>query len=236
MNQETFEWPLAREITHESHQKALYKPDSFLQSVENLVERRLAWCPIKGGTRRSEPSSQLEKWIEIQMAHLRIVHQRLHGPDVRLRLSDFPVDKKGKRTITTSRTVLYLVDSTSDLKECLKPSSFTDRVADFSAILDVSLPALLFVTNSIESGGRAFSGDPFTGEVAAYSHVFCHDLANVKVRNFLVYYPHQLYSQFFTAQGQKPANKGVMVIQANVDLLVTSCGVLIDPKKWSVII
>ena len=96
-------------------------------------------------------------------------------------------------------------------------------------------PLLLFKIDSLESGGRAFSGDPFTGQVAAYSKIFCYNLENNKERTFIIYYSHQLYSQFFTASGTIKQNKGTKVIEKNVDLLITNNGIVLDPKKWKVL-
>jgi hypothetical protein len=91
------------------------------------------------------------------------------------------------------------------------------------------------VTNSVESGGRAFSGDPFTGQVTAYIKIFATDVYNRKTHNSVLYYPHQLYSQIFEADGRTRDNKGIKMLHQLADALVFAGGVIVNPKDWSVL-
>jgi hypothetical protein len=231
-----FVWPLAKAARQKKDKKALHKPDPLLESMEDLIVKGCAWCPIGGATVRSEPDRKLETWIDNQMSHMDSLRLLLKPSyDISFKLTEFPRSSKGKRVITCSRTIAYLVDSTKDFVECLSSSFGIKTGKQATNLLNPDLALFLYVSNSIESGGRAFSGDPFTGQVAAYSKIMCYDLLNAKNRNFVVYYPHQLYSQFFSENGKRPDNKGVKIIQANVDLVITAKGVLLEPEGWSLL-
>ena len=218
--------------------ESLYKKDSLLANVENLVSNRRAWTPIRRSrkTKRTEPETKLVKWIQEQMARMRKFESlRRESLGAMLSADEFPIDTSGKRVIATSRRILYLIDSTEDFLHCMGQAFGPQVEAKARTTLSTDIPAFIFVTNSVESGGRAFSGDPFTGQVAAFSMIFGYNLVGERERNVITYYPHQLYSQFFTIQGKRPNNKGANVLQSQVDLVITSKGVLIEPKSWTIL-
>ena len=108
-------------------------------------------------------------------------------------------------------------------------------IPDLPYNVNKKLGVVLYVCNSVESGGRGFSGDPFTGQAAAYSRIFAYDLYGQRVLNFVTYYPHQLYSQLFTRNGELPQNKGVRMLRSQATLIVTCGGHLVDPQRWRII-
>jgi len=230
---ELFKWPMAKDMP--SSAVGMYKSDKFLVEVNKLVEQKKAACPISGGTRRTELKSRVESWIEEQMDHYNSVSKKPSlKKDVSLDVSQFPKSETGTDTltITTSKTQLFLIDSSYDLISCYE--SVYGKKEILRRLLGDN-PLLLFEVDSLESGGRAFSGDPFTGQMAAFSKVYCTDLENNKERKFIIYYPHQLHTQFFSSGGILKDNKGTKVIAGNVDLVITNNGVLINPKDWSVL-
>jgi hypothetical protein len=231
-----FVWPLAKNLTLPLQGQQLYKSDSLLHCIESLVDRRRAWAPIVGGTKRTEPESKLRTWLTEQTRNMHLVERSNRwNRNVSIEMDEFPEVSTNKRIIGTAKSILYLIDSTIDLLGCIRSSFGEQAKAKANEILDVSLPALLFISNSVESGGRAFGGDPFTGQVAAFSRIFCADLLGNKERNFVAYYPHQLYTQFFNANGRKVDNKGANVLQNLADLIITAKGILIKPSEWRVL-
>lgn len=230
-----FEWPTASQLGAGQAQP-LHKHDDLLSQIEQLVENGDAWTPIGGSTKRVEKASKLTVWIDAQNGR-RLQYDKLVGParNVTLALSQFPESEPGKRVITTARNIAYLVDSSQVFLDAVG-RSFGQVAADAaSRCLDPSIGVFLYVTNSIESGGRAFSGDPFTGQAAAYSWIFARDFVGKSSLNFVGYYPHQLYSQFFTASGGRPANKGVKMLSDNARLLITCGGVMLEPSAWKLV-
>ncbi|MBW2972758.1 hypothetical protein KY346_00015 [Candidatus Woesearchaeota archaeon] len=228
-----FTWPLAKDIS--SAEPGIYKEDIFLREINKLVNEKKAACPISGGTRRTESYDKVDNWIKEQNKHLKIVSKTLKSKRTpNLDKSHFPKSNTGKGTltITTSKNQLFLIDSARDFIKCFD-SSF--RINDEIKNLVGKKPLLLFEIDSLESGGRAFSGDPFTGQIAAFSKVYCCNLENIQDKTFIIYYPHQIYSQFFNNNGKIKQNKGTKVISANVDLVITNNGIVLDPKTWRVL-
>ncbi|MDG6919649.1 MAG: hypothetical protein JRN62_09500 [Nitrososphaerota archaeon] len=231
-----FAWPLASKLKLQASDRSLYKQDDLLEHVEDLVLNWKAWCPTEGATKRVEPEEKITNWIREQMAHQALVARVLRASrEVALRTGEFPRADDSTRVITTARSIVYLIDTTSGLIDCLSAGFGKSVASRASSVLDSEIPACLFVSNSIESGGRAFSGDPFTGQIAAFSRIMCHDMESAKIRNFVAYYPHQLYSQFFQRNGKIRENKGIKIIESNVDLVITAGGVLLGPRDWGLI-
>lgn len=230
-----FSWPTATEIGH-GRAQGLHKHDALLARVEQLVEGGEAWAPINGSTKRCETELKLTQWIGAQNARkLQFDGREGRVRPASLELSQFPESEPGKRVITTARNIAYLIDSSSAFLGAVR-GAFGDVAFEAAAQqLDPDIGVFLYVTNSIESGGRAFSGDPFTGQAAAYSWIFARDFVGNSARNFVGYYPHQLYSQFFTAAGGKPSNKGVNMLSANAKLIITCSGVMLEPISWKLV-
>ncbi len=226
---EAFRWPKAGQFVAEGEE--LYGPDPFLERVEALAGRRRVWKPIEGGTKRAEPRAKVEAWTNEQVGKSRAIAM-LKGAPLNMSAEDFPVDgRTGKLIVTTSKTILYLFDSREDFLISFM-EAFPQNKNDLGSLLPKRPRVVLYVCNSVESGGRAFKGDPFSGQVAAYNHIFAIDLSARKEALFVAYYPHQLASQLFAADGSPPRAKGVNVIRENVDLVITANGVLLIPKEW----
>jgi len=231
-----FVWPLAKDLAKPQRGQQLYKDDPFLRCVESLVDNRRAWLPIVGKTKRTEPEPKLAAWLVKQRDKMQSVEKLNHwSKNVTINVKEFPLAPNSKRIIATAKSILYLIDSTNDLVECIGAAFGQNAKTESAGILDVSIPAVVFISNSVESGGRAFSGDPFTGQVSAFSRIFCSDIMGEKERNFVPYYPHQLYTQFFNKNGKKVANKGANILQSLADLIITAKGVLIEPSEWRVL-
>jgi hypothetical protein len=233
-----FLWPKASELGVQQQGKPLFKEDRLLSGLEDLISQKKAWAPISGSTKRTEPSDKLKNWINAQGRQKTLLNRKTNiSFNIDLDLNDFPLipDRPGNRVISTSRNIAYLVDKCSDLLSVLEKSFGTNCRHKAATVLFTELGVFVYVSNSVESGGRAFSGDPFTGQAAAYSRIFAHDMFGKRVLNFVAYFPHQLYSQFFTQTGDVPKNKGVKMHSSQSTLIITCGGILIEPGQWKII-
>jgi hypothetical protein len=233
-----FLWPKASRVQVQSEGKGLFKEDSLLDKLESLVLQQKAWSSTVGTTIRSERSDKLTKWLNEQRNRKVRLDQRLgRGFDVSLELEDFPcnLDSPHSRVVTTSRRITYLIDEYEDFLSAVEAAFRSQALSRATQLLRPDLGVFVYLTNSVESRGRAFSGDPFTGQAAAFSRIFTRDLLGSQKLNFVAYYPHQLYSQFFTSAGTVPNNKGVRMLSSQANLLITCGGIMIDPKRWRIV-
>ena len=229
-----FLWPTASQVPKQEP-VPLHKPDPLLELTEDLLGRRKAWAPIGGATRRTEPSDKLRSWLTEQARHAEhVARVKPARNTIRLSLSDFPRYQQEKRTIGTSTRIVYLIDETPDFIAAFEKTF--GKAGPLRRLLDSSRRVFLYVTNSVESGGRAFSGDPFTGQVTAYIKIFATDVYNQKTHNAVLYYPNQLYSQIFEANGRVRENKGTKMLHELADALIFAGGVTINPKDWSILV
>lgn len=230
-----FYWPKAIDVD-DKQATPLHKHDELLSRIERLIDQGKAWAPINGSTKRCESDEKLTKWIAAQNATKATFDAKTGTQrSASLALNQFPVSEPGKRVITTARNIAYIVDSTDVFVEVVGEAFGAAAMEAARRCLDPNIGVFLYVTNSIEAGGRAFSGDPFTGQAAAYSWIFARDFEGTPTLNFVGYYPHQLYSQFFTAIGAKLNNKGVKMLSANARLLITCSGVMLEPSSWKLV-
>ena len=233
-----FLWPKTSELGARQEGKPLFKEDPLLKGLEDLISHKKAWAPILGSTKRTEPSDKLTNWIDAQREKKKLFDRAANiSFSADIDLHDFPQipERTGNRVISTSRNIAYLVDYCSDFLDVLEKSFGIDCRRKAASVLSNELGVFVYVSNSVESGGRAFSGDPFTGQAAAYSRIFAHDMLGERVLSFVAYFPHQLYSQFFTQTGGIPKNKGVKMHTSQSTLIITCGGILIEPRGWKVI-
>ncbi len=236
---ESFLWPDTDDVPGDAFKESgLFKHDPLLYHVEGLISSGEAWPPISGTTKRTEKTEKIKSWINKQKSHKKSVDEELElkiSSD--LKLDDFPISGKDpeKRTVTTARNITYLIDTCQDFLACIENGFGSSARSSAESVLDTDIGVFLYVTNSLTDSGRAFKGDPFTGQAAAYSRIFPIDLLNNRVRNFVCYYPHQIYSQFFYKNGNTPRAKGVLMLRSQSNLLITSGGTMIDPKTWKIV-
>jgi hypothetical protein len=234
-----FMWPQAGGLPTPQRGSALYKDDPLLRGLEELITNRRAWAPISGSTKRTETTAKLNLWIQQQLTQKETIAQRQRIRfDASLDIESFPrvPEKPDTRVISTSKNIAYLIDSSADFLNIIESSFGIARRRNAECLLSPELGVFVYVSNSIESGGRAFKGDPFTGQVAAYSRIFAFDLFGNRVLNFVPYYPHQLYSQFISRSAATLQNKGVRMLRTQANLIVTSGGILFNPALWEVML
>lgn len=89
------------------------------------------------------------------------------------------------------------------------------------------MESLVYISNSIRPG-RIF-GDPFTGQISAYTSIFGYN--NQKKRLIISYFPHQSFSQFLDTNNKNINNKGFTIMRELVDLIILAGGVLLRFNK-----
>jgi hypothetical protein len=228
---DVFSWRTGAEVRQEP--RPLYRPDAFLSGLEQLIEFGRAWAPIGGETKRTEPLQKVERWCELQNGYANLVENVTgHATTFRLSPDRFPRDDSGdKVVIATGRRIVYLVDMTRDVLDIAERAWGRQLGEDCNP----DLPAFIYVTNSLEAGGRAFGGDPFTGQLAAYLRVFAYDVDNRMSHTAFAYYPNQLYTQIFLPNGRPKSNKGTRLIaQSGICRLLMAGGHAVAPHDWSV--
>lgn len=209
--------------------------DLLIKQIDNLVSSGSAWWPIKGATVRTETLSKVKEWTAKQMKHKNTVESNSKlSRNTSIDPNNFP-DQNSKKAITTTSRILTLIESTKDFLTALEKAYGANSKKLAASILNTKIPSVLYVSSSIHSNGRAFKGDPFTGQISAYSRIFPVGINGKKERNMIAYYPNQLYSQFFDTKLQKLSNKGVKSLESNVDLIISRGGIMIDPKKWELL-
>src|SRR5262249_49765386 len=157
----------------------LYKQDALLSLAEQLITDKKAWAPISGSTKRVESKAKVSVWLADQERAKRALEARRGSAlPSELKLSDFPEVETDttKVVITTSKNIAYLMDSCPIFLDIIEKAFGSDARRKASNHLVADLPVFLYMTNSVASDGRAFSGDPFTGQCAAYSRIFAFDM------------------------------------------------------------
>ncbi|MGY5144188.1 MAG: hypothetical protein ACW9XH_06870 [Candidatus Nitrosopumilus sp. bin_32a] len=226
-----FKWPLA--FKHETYDKKSF--DEFVKEIELLVEQKKAWHPMRGSTIRTEEITKIKSWSITQTKHKNDVEKKSKIiKETKIHVDDFP-DHNSKKAISTTKKILTLIDSTEDFLNSFEKVFGKKIRKQVEPLLNIHIPTVLYVSSSIHANGRAFKGDPFTGQLTAFSRIFSIGFNAEKERNMITYYPNQLYSQFFNKKYQKLDNKGVKSIESNVDLIITRDGLTIDPKTWSLL-
>lgn len=217
-------WPTVSEWQKQSGIKAksigLIKYDEFAQNLEKSIDSGKSYILGTNAGSRPQNATALSEWIEKQNSLTRKVPITPAVKDY-MNLNDFPKSESGNRHVTTAKNIIYLFDRFSDVKKLIE-SSF-HRLSDRLPELDHDALALVYISNSVKPG-RIF-GDPFTGQISAYSSAFG-KFDNPK-RLVIAYYPHQSYTQIIDSKQRKVKNKGLVLLREMCDLIIFSGGVAV---------
>jgi hypothetical protein len=224
-----FKWELSTKA-EEIEKKSF---DDFINHIEKLIEQQKAWYPTEGSTIRSEEIEYVKTHAESQTRRKNKLEKKYKfKKHTTLDVDEFPTNDNGKKSIQTGKKILLLIDSTTDFLNCIEQAFGVKAKQSIEPVLNKDIPSVLYLTNSLQQNGRAFKGDPYTGQITAYSRIFSIGINGEKQRNMIAYYPNQMYSQFFDPNFKKLKNKGVMTLVENVDLIITRNGISINPKTW----
>jgi hypothetical protein len=228
-------WPLTSELSpaqrSEQASRPLTKFDPLADRLEMDLGMGLSYGVIRGSGSRPQRRDSLLGWIESQNSRHRnwLAETSLTNSNFSLKIDDFPESESGNHHVITAKRILYLYDSVKDFEQSLKAAypRLVDRVL-FDP-LELQTPALVYVSNSVKPG-RIF-GDPYTGQLSAYSVSFG---ALSGTRKVVVYFPHQSISQA-AAFLSVPNNKGLRMFAELTDLLVFGGGLSIKTKTLEII-
>ena len=131
--------------------------------------------------------------------------------------------------MTTSKNIVYLYDRWEDLRHAIE-TAYPRLRGKLTGIPD-DKPAFMYVSNSLKPG-RLF-GDPFTGQLSAYST--CFGKFDTRDRAVIVYFPHQVHTQAFGKNGRLAQNKGITLYKELTDYLLFNAGVAVSLKRGEVL-
>jgi len=219
-------WPTTDQIPKEVYDaispSGIIKPDVFVNYLESLVQNKTAYNLSGGAGSKPQPRSSIETWAAQQQK----IFTKGNTTDAvfSMDVSDFPVSAAGNLHVTTAKNVCYLANSWTEVK-----GSLIKAYPRLTAVLDDTRdddPVLVYLSNSI-TPGRIF-GDPFTGQLTAFSNIFAKNLIGDKTRIVVAYYPHQSHTQLFDARGNMRTNKGITLMRELVDIAIFHGGVAVD--------
>ena len=107
-----------------------------------------------------------------------------------MKLEDFPASKNGNLHVTTAK-IFYLFDKFNDVKKIIY--KIYPRVSGSLDDFHNNQRVMVYISNSLKPG-RIF-GDPFTGQISAYSTVFGKFDKNSRL--IVAYFPHQSFSHLW---------------------------------------
>ena len=198
------------------------KYDNLIAELESLVSLKHAYNLASGAGSKPQPRANVVTWIEQQKRMFETGNTT--DAQFNLNIEDFPVSPTGNIHVTTAKNVYYLADSWVEVRESINrayprlSNKWRDEFNDD--------PVLLFICNSLKPG-RIF-GDPFTGQLSAYSNIFARNLGGEKTRLVVAYYPHQSHTQLFNTSGALRTNKGIVIMRELLDIAIFLGGVAID--------
>ncbi|MCK4825904.1 hypothetical protein KA005_59700, partial [bacterium] len=196
---EFFVWGNTKSLPSEIYDSispgGLIKYDPFLDKLEALVQNKEAYNLSTNTGSRPQQKESVLSWINEQKKLFE--KGNATNAEFDMSIDQFPESQTGRLHVFTAKNIVYLCDSWGKVWDAL--------TAAYPRLLEVPVtnndkPVLIYVSNSIKPG-RIF-GDPFTGQLSAFSNIFAKDLHGNNYRTVLIYYPHQSYTQLFDQPGK----------------------------------
>lgn len=227
-------WPLTTGVPESvlEHQqgKELIKYDALAARLESDISNNKCYIlSNNAGSGKPTTRDKIQGWIDDQR-RLFSSAPRLNPPaQFTMCIDDFPETDNGNIHVTISKNIVYLYDRWADLKEAIE-LAYPRLRGKLNNIPD-DKPVFMYVSNSLKPG-RLF-GDPFTGQLSAYST--CFGKFDVCDRAVVAYFPHQVHTQAFGRNGRITVNKGTTLYKELTDYLIFNAGVAVSLKNAEVI-
>ena len=205
---------------------SLIKYDQLAEEFEKSID--LGKCYVISSNAGSRPQKKLEVmgWIEKQKKSFDEAAKKLNlNAQLSLRIEDFPKSDAGNLHLTTAKNILYLFDRFEDVKNIIHKTY--PRTQSSLDDFDADKKVMVYISNSLRPG-RIF-GDPFTGQISAYSTAFGKFDSNPRL--VVAYFPHQSFSQFLDTKNKLISNKGFVLMRELVDFVILGGGVIIRFKN-----
>lgn len=203
------------------------KKDIFVLELERLVKEKKGYNLSNNAGSKPQNKPNVQAWIS-QQKKLFSANQA-KNVKFTLSVSNFPTSVSGRYHVTTAKNVIYLFDSGADVVASLKKTF--PRLSKANLVLDQ--PVFVYISNSLKPG-RIF-GDPFTGQLSAFSNIFTKDVIGQKTRISVAYYPHQVHTQLFDNSMEFRKNKGITMMRELLDYAVFHGGVVVNMKTGKII-
>lgn len=204
----------------------LIKYDKLADELEKSINSGKSYVISSNAGSRPQKKAEVEEWVKKQNNSFNAAVKKYHlNATLDLKVDDFPLSDAGNLHLTTAKNILYLFDKFEDVKDIIyKTFPRTQTCLDG---YDGNQKVMFYLSNSLKPG-RIF-GDPFTGQISAYSTTFGkfdHD-----PRLIVAYFPHQSFSQFMDTNKRLISNKGFVLMRELVDFVVLGGGVIIKFSK-----
>jgi len=221
------EWPTSNNIPDEYkanwHSSDLLTYNIFSERMEHDIDSGKCYILSRNsGSGKPAPEEKIIYFLEKQHEEFNKAAPLNPPAEYGFVLEDFSRTVNGNYNFTTAKNILYLYDSWEDLKESIYDSF--DRLNGRLDSINAG-SAMVYVCNSLCPG--RFLGDPFAGQITAYSLIFSR--LNKDRRLLLAYYPHQSYT-FFNRN-----NKGSRLLAEMADYALFAGGVLIKTSTGEII-
>lgn len=227
-------WPLIDEVPRDvlERQKGrnLIKYDALAELLEQDITKNKCYIlSNNAGSGKPTTKDKINGWIEDQKALFAKSSELTPPANFTMNINDFPETDNGNIHVTTSKNIVYLYDRWADLRIAIEKAY--QRLAGKLANIPDNKPVFMYVSNSLKPG-RLF-GDPFTGQLSAYS--VCFGKFDIRDRAVVAYFPHQVHTQVFGNNGLITQNKGITLYQELTDYLIFNAGVAVSLKNGEVL-
>jgi hypothetical protein len=228
-------WPTTTDLTKsqqaEQKSRPLMKSDPFATRLERDLDDKKCFGVIRGSGSKPQKPESVTLWIQKQNEkHAKWQKSsNIINSDFSLTLEDFPRSPSGAHHLITAQRILYLYDKTSEVVTAIENAFPRLKGAGLFSKEDLDLPSLVYISNSMKPG-RIF-GDPYTGQLSAYSVSFG---ALSGSRKVVAYFPHQSVAQA-AEYLVNPNNKGLRIMAQLTDVLLFGGGLAIKTKTLEIL-
>lgn len=223
-------WPLTEgvptNILQNQRGKPLIKHDTLASLFEADITNNKCYILSKNaGSGKPTTREKINGWINEQRKLFN--KAAILNPPARftMKIQDFPATGNGHIHVTTSKNIVYLYDKWADVRAAIE-IAYPRLRGKLTNIAD-DKPVFVYVSNSLKPG-RLF-GDPYTGQLSAYST--CFGKFDTKERAVVVYFPHQVHIQAFNKEGGIAINKGTTLYKELTDYIIFNSGVAVSLKN-----
>jgi len=229
------EWPTIANIPKAIRDKQTAKPLLKYDKLCSLFERDLGLGKAyslsnNAGSGKPPTADKISLWIAQQKALFDRSPKLEPEAVFTMKTSDFPDtgSNENRRHITTAKNIVYLYDSWNELKTTIEEAFPRLKGKLVSPYGDI--PVFVYVSNSLKPG-RLF-GDPFTGQISAFSIAF--GKFDPAKRMVIAYFPHQVHTQAIL-NGVVSENKGITIMTELTDYIIFHAGVAVSLSNGRVI-
>lgn len=203
--------------------KELLKHDPLCYLMENdISDGKAYYLSNNAGSGRPPSTKQLDSWIAQQSQLFERAEELSPPVTFEMKLEDFPDTGSGenRRHLTTAKNIVYLYDSWNTYVDTVIKAY--PRLTTHLKKKEKDMPVFVYVSNSIKPG-RLF-GDPFTGQLSAYSTAF--GKFDTSPRMVVAYFPHQVHVQAIQ-NGIASENKGMTLMTELTDYILFYGGIAV---------